>query len=197
MPWRRSSCACVPLFLWAVVFFDDDECVVLCLVCVPLFLEVVSAAIAGAARNTRTHHGDEGPDGSMNHGGHRTISVTSMMDDRTRTLFAAIDDQQEAMTRMLAGLVGIPTENPPGAAYEPCLDALAQAMRTVGLAPERVDIQATSVQLRLARRFARLSAIRVRHFISTDTTTSSRRFRAISSCLGSKATRCSDAAART
>jgi succinyl-diaminopimelate desuccinylase len=68
-----------------------------------------------------------------------------MMDDRTRTLFAAIDDQQEAMTRMLAGLVGIPTENPPGAAYEPCLEALAQAMRTVGLAPERVDIQAASV----------------------------------------------------
>jgi succinyl-diaminopimelate desuccinylase len=66
-----------------------------------------------------------------------------MMDDRTETLLAAIDDQREAMTTMLAGLVGIPTENPPGAAYEPCLDALAAAMRTVGLTPERLDIQAS------------------------------------------------------
>jgi acetylornithine deacetylase/succinyl-diaminopimelate desuccinylase family protein len=66
-----------------------------------------------------------------------------MMDDRTQTLFAALDEEQEAMTTMLAGLVGIPTENPPGAAYEPCVAALAEAMRSVGLTPERVDIPAS------------------------------------------------------
>jgi len=65
-----------------------------------------------------------------------------MTDLPTRSLFAAIDDQQEAMTTMLAALVSIATENPPGVLYERCLDALSDAMRAVDLTPERVGIDA-------------------------------------------------------
>jgi succinyl-diaminopimelate desuccinylase len=61
-----------------------------------------------------------------------------------KSILDAIDDQRQAMTRLLARLVDIPTENPPGTAYELCLEALAQGMRGVGLAPERISIQAAS-----------------------------------------------------
>jgi acetylornithine deacetylase/succinyl-diaminopimelate desuccinylase family protein len=57
-------------------------------------------------------------------------------------ILAAIDDQQPAMTAMLAELVSIPSENPPGAAYDASVDALARAMTSVGLKPERVEIAA-------------------------------------------------------
>jgi acetylornithine deacetylase/succinyl-diaminopimelate desuccinylase family protein len=65
-----------------------------------------------------------------------------MTDHRTAALLAAIDDERTAMTTMLGGLVGIATENPPGAGYDECLDALADAMRSLGLTPERVATDA-------------------------------------------------------
>jgi hypothetical protein len=40
---------CVPLFLWVVDFFDDEECEDLCPVFVLVFF--VPAAVAGAARS--------------------------------------------------------------------------------------------------------------------------------------------------
>ena len=104
-------------------------------------------AIAGAASNSAHSTATKRPCGSMNHGGHRTISVTSMMDDRTQTLFAALDDQQEAMTTMLAR----PRRHSDRESSWRRRTSLAwprsrQAMRTVGLTPERVDILAASVR---------------------------------------------------
>jgi len=67
-----------------------------------------------------------------------------MLDEHARAICAGIDDERDAMTAMLAELVAIPSENPPGAEYGACLAALAAAMRSVGLAPERIDIPAAS-----------------------------------------------------
>ena len=67
-----------------------------------------------------------------------------MTDDRTQALLEAIEADGGAMTTMLAGLVGVATENPPGAGYDECLDTLADAMRSVRLTPERVEIPAST-----------------------------------------------------
>ena len=65
-----------------------------------------------------------------------------MLDQRAHEICAAIDDDQDAMVAMLAALVAIPSENPPGAEYEACLATLADGMSSVGLSPDRVAIRA-------------------------------------------------------
>jgi acetylornithine deacetylase/succinyl-diaminopimelate desuccinylase family protein len=67
-----------------------------------------------------------------------------MLDERAHALCAAIDDEREEMVAMLAALVAIPSENPPGAEYEACLGTLADGMRSAGLSPDRVAIRAPS-----------------------------------------------------
>ena len=57
-------------------------------------------------------------------------------------LAAAIDADRDAMCDLLAALVAVPTENPPGRAYPACLDVLTRALDALGLAVERVRIPA-------------------------------------------------------
>jgi acetylornithine deacetylase/succinyl-diaminopimelate desuccinylase family protein len=46
------------------------------------------------------------------------------------------------MVALLAALVAVPSENPPGVEYDACLDVLADGIRAVGLSPDRVAIPA-------------------------------------------------------
>jgi len=60
------------------------------------------------------------------------------------TVFAAIDEQRDAMCDLLAALVAIPTENPPGAGYGECLTLLEAALDRIGLPRERLELPSTS-----------------------------------------------------
>ena len=64
-----------------------------------------------------------------------------MLDEHAHEICAAIDDEREAMVALLAELVAIASENPPGAEYDACLATLADGMRAAGLSPDRVGIR--------------------------------------------------------
>jgi succinyl-diaminopimelate desuccinylase len=55
-------------------------------------------------------------------------------------LFSRIDATRDEMARLLADLVAIPSENPPGNEYDACVDRLETAARALGLRPERIAI---------------------------------------------------------
>src|SRR5581483_8977874 len=55
-------------------------------------------------------------------------------------LFSRIDATRDEMTRVLADLVAIPSENPPGDAYDACVERLESAARALDLRPERIAI---------------------------------------------------------
>src|SRR5262245_12986558 len=61
------------------------------------------------------------------------------IDDVGRTVAA----DRSAMCDLLAALVSVATENPPGHAYDACLDLLESAVTAVGLDHERVGIAST------------------------------------------------------
>jgi succinyl-diaminopimelate desuccinylase len=56
-------------------------------------------------------------------------------------LLSAIDDHRAAMSDLLAELVAVPTENPPGVDYTECLQILERAIRSLELPCERVPIR--------------------------------------------------------
>src|SRR5262249_10336082 len=58
----------------------------------------------------------------------------------TRSMFAAIDDRRPWMEELIASLVAIPSENPPGCEYEACVDQLESTSRALGFGPERIAI---------------------------------------------------------
>jgi acetylornithine deacetylase/succinyl-diaminopimelate desuccinylase family protein len=55
-------------------------------------------------------------------------------------LLRVIASSADAMIDFAARLIAIPTENPPGTAYAPCVKALAAELDRLGLAPEVVPI---------------------------------------------------------
>ncbi|MGB2667788.1 MAG: ArgE/DapE family deacylase [Candidatus Acidiferrum sp.] len=72
------------------------------------------------------------------------ILASLAMDTRSEDLaasnaiFAWLQEREEEMASLLAELVAIPTENPPGKHYRPCLDLLEARLRQAGLDCERV-----------------------------------------------------------
>jgi succinyl-diaminopimelate desuccinylase len=59
----------------------------------------------------------------------------------TRPILAAIDHSRPWMDQLLAALVAIPTENPPGLEYDACVDRLESAASSRGLWSERIAIE--------------------------------------------------------
>lgn len=57
----------------------------------------------------------------------------------TSGVFDAIDGRRDEMRFLLSDLVALPTENPPGAGYEACVDRLECAAIALGLRTERVS----------------------------------------------------------
>jgi succinyl-diaminopimelate desuccinylase len=61
--------------------------------------------------------------------------------DATRigTLLSWLEQREDEMAALLAELVAIPTENPPGKNYRACADLLENRLRRVGLECERME----------------------------------------------------------
>jgi len=55
------------------------------------------------------------------------------------TLLSWLHEREDDMARMLAELVSIPTENPPGKNYGACVDLLERRLRELGLQCQRVE----------------------------------------------------------
>jgi acetylornithine deacetylase/succinyl-diaminopimelate desuccinylase family protein len=68
----------------------------------------------------------------------RTPASTALAGELSRT----IDAERDAMCRLLAALVSIPTENPPGSACKPCADLLTSVIASLGFEQRRVEISA-------------------------------------------------------
>lgn len=64
------------------------------------------------------------------------------MDELLTPIAAAIDRDRAAMTELLAELVAIPTENPPGRSLLACADALEAAVARLGFQCERLTFEA-------------------------------------------------------
>src|SRR5262245_35924570 len=62
------------------------------------------------------------------------------MDDVARGIAAAIDGERDRMVALLAALVAIGTENPPGRDYLACVEAIERALGGLGFAYERIAI---------------------------------------------------------
>lgn len=62
------------------------------------------------------------------------------MDAYQQTIDAAVESERDRMVRLLASLVAIPTENPPGRNYTRCVSILEDTMRELGFAHERIEI---------------------------------------------------------
>jgi acetylornithine deacetylase/succinyl-diaminopimelate desuccinylase family protein len=61
------------------------------------------------------------------------------LDSLTADVLARAASHRDEVTDLTRRLVTIPTENPPGAGYAPCLTAIAETLDGVGLAPRRVE----------------------------------------------------------
>src|SRR5260370_24715005 len=51
-----------------------------------------------------------------------------------------LQQREDAMATLLAELVSIPTENPPGKNYRACADLLENRLRRAGLESERLEV---------------------------------------------------------
>ncbi len=60
-------------------------------------------------------------------------------DSLTADVLARAASYRDEVTDLTRRLVAIPTENPPGDGYAPCLAAIAETLDGVGLAPRRVE----------------------------------------------------------
>jgi succinyl-diaminopimelate desuccinylase len=60
-------------------------------------------------------------------------------DSRTKSLVSWLRQREEEMAALLAELVAIPTENPPGNHYRACADLLEKRLRERGLECERLE----------------------------------------------------------
>jgi succinyl-diaminopimelate desuccinylase len=58
---------------------------------------------------------------------------------RAKNLLAWLRQREEEMAALLAELVAIPTENPPGKNYRACADFLENRLRQAGLECERLE----------------------------------------------------------
>jgi succinyl-diaminopimelate desuccinylase len=58
---------------------------------------------------------------------------------RTSSLVEWLEEREDEIAALLAELVAIPTENPPGKNYRSCADLLENRVRQVGLACERLE----------------------------------------------------------
>jgi acetylornithine deacetylase/succinyl-diaminopimelate desuccinylase family protein len=56
-----------------------------------------------------------------------------------QALLARAASHREEMTDLTRRLTAIPTENPPGTGYEPCIAAIAETLERLGLEPRRVE----------------------------------------------------------
>ena len=61
------------------------------------------------------------------------------LDSLTETVLARAAAYRDEVTDLTRRLVVIPTENPPGDGYAPCLAAIAETLDGLGLAPRRVE----------------------------------------------------------
>jgi acetylornithine deacetylase/succinyl-diaminopimelate desuccinylase-like protein len=83
-------------------------------------------------------------------------------------LIEAVDADRDAMRDLLCALVAIPTENPPGSDYRPCVALLESTLRTIGFPYERLEIpspvDAPRVALRAAWRRAPFGLLETRFY---------------------------------
>ena len=79
----------------------------------------------------------------LDHSESLTFSIMSKKaveaDSRARNLLAWLRPREEKMAALLAELVAIPTENPPGKHYRACADLLEKRLRECGLECERLE----------------------------------------------------------
>ena len=68
--------------------------------------------------------------------------LSDSIDDVRTTLRRAIAADRDAMRDLLAALVSVPSENPPGREYDACVDVIEAAVRDLRLDRERVPIAA-------------------------------------------------------
>jgi acetylornithine deacetylase/succinyl-diaminopimelate desuccinylase-like protein len=61
------------------------------------------------------------------------------LDSLTEVVLARAASYRDEVTELTRRLVSIPTENPPGDGYAPCLDAIAETLDGLGMAPRRVE----------------------------------------------------------
>src|SRR5260221_13466805 len=61
------------------------------------------------------------------------------MDRVTEVVIARAASYRDEVTQLPRGLVAIPTENPPGERYAACLDAIAETLDSLGIAPRRLQ----------------------------------------------------------
>src|SRR5712692_2405522 len=64
-------------------------------------------------------------------------------DGQARVLLAWLQQREDEMAALLAELVAIPTENPPGKDYRACTDLLENRLKQVGLDCERLEVSET------------------------------------------------------
>src|SRR5713101_943707 len=69
--------------------------------------------------------------------------LTGECDVHAKNLLAWLQQREDEMAAMLAELVAIPTENPPGKNYRACADLLENRLRQWGLECERVEARET------------------------------------------------------
>jgi len=65
--------------------------------------------------------------------------VKQTSDSLTADVLARAASYRDEVTDLTRRLAAIPTENPPGDGYAPCLAAIAETLDGVGLAPRRVE----------------------------------------------------------
>ncbi len=66
-------------------------------------------------------------------------------DGQAKVLLAWLLQREEEMAALLAELVAIPTENPPGKNYRACADLLENRLKQVGLDCERLEVRGKKV----------------------------------------------------
>src|SRR6266849_3825646 len=69
----------------------------------------------------------------------KTRLTSSDREARTGPILDWLRQREEEMAALLAELVAIPTENPPGRNYRACADALENRLRQCGLECERLE----------------------------------------------------------
>ena len=65
-----------------------------------------------------------------------------LVSTRHKRLLAWLNPREDEMAALLAELVRVPTENPPGRNYRACAELLERKLREMGLAFERHDFPA-------------------------------------------------------
>src|SRR5690242_13284487 len=108
-----------------------------------LFQAKEEFSYAGETAN-RSGNGYELQNGALTGQGESLASETmsnlsEIQNARVRKLLDWLLQREEEMAALLAELVAVPTENPPGRNYRLCADLLEKRLRQVGLECERLE----------------------------------------------------------